>query len=161
MSKVLEIVRTKVSLVLGVSFLVLIGMLVFQAESGPRGVQNQFASPAASLSSGVVLSLDVADTYRERVLGLSGRESLAEGTGLLFVFDRPGMQGIWMKDMKFPIDVIWLDAEHHIVGLKENAQPQSYPEVFYPESDALYVVEVNTGFISQNALQMGQTFFVE
>ena len=58
---------------------------------------------------GKTLQVDLALTDEEKARGLSGRESLDEDEGMLFVFDVPGNYGFWMKDMNFAIDIIWLN----------------------------------------------------
>lgn len=99
--------------------------------------------------------LEIADEERERVMGLSGRKNLKENTGLLFVFEKKDFYGIWMKDMNFPIDIIWLDEDFKVVGIKENARPESYPEVFRPSGPALYVLEANAGLVKETELKEG------
>ncbi len=100
--------------------------------------------------------IEFADTEDARVQGLSGRSNLSEGSGLLFIFDTSDEHGIWMKDMRFAIDIMWFDESGVIVGLKENASPDSYPEVFYPEKRARYVLETPAGFIRTHGLAMGK-----
>ena len=56
----------------------------------------------------VPIAVAIADTLEKRTQGLSGRESLSANEGLLFVFSTSGAYGIWMKDMRFPIDIIWI-----------------------------------------------------
>lgn len=99
------------------------------------------------------IRIEVADTPEERIKGLSGRESLDENAGLLFVYDQPGIYGIWMKDMKFPIDVVWLDENYRVVDIVYDIQPDSFPEVFEPSKPALYIFEVNAGFASANGIK--------
>ena len=99
--------------------------------------------------------IDIADTGAKRRTGLSGRKILEEDGGLLFIFDKASSGGIWMVDMLFPIDIIWLDEDLHIVAIKENATPDSYPEVFYPEQEVWYVLEVNAGMVKKNNIVVG------
>ena len=99
--------------------------------------------------------LEIADNADEHKKGLSGRTQLPAGQGMLFVFQASGDHGIWMKDMRFAIDIIWLDANQQIVGLKANARPESYPETFYSEDASLYVIEVNVGEIAETGLKIG------
>ena len=99
--------------------------------------------------------IEIADTPEERIKGLSGRESFDENTGLLFIHDEPGIYGIWMKDMNFPIDVIWLDENYYIVDIASDVQPDSFPEVFEPGVPALYILEVNAGFARRNGIETG------
>jgi len=64
---------------------------------------------------------------------------------MLFVFENPGIHGIWMKDMKFPIDIIWLDKDMSVISKELNVSPDTYPQVFYPSREAYYVLEVKAG----------------
>lgn len=85
---------------------------------------------------------EIANTKEKRELGLSGRRDLLADRGMLFVFDKPGVYGFWMKGMNFPIDIIWLDANHEITGKIENVPPDSFPEIFYSPQNTLYVLEL-------------------
>ena len=108
------------------------------------------------------MKVELALTPEEQTQGFSGRSGLGENEGMLFVFDTPGKYGFWMKDMLFPIDMIWLAPpssggvnELQIVFIKKNATPESYPETFVPDQDARYVLEVPAGFSERNDLQVG------
>jgi len=103
-------------------------------------------------------SILIADTPSERTQGLSGRESLAENQAMLFVFDYPDYHKIWMKDMKFPIDVIWLDENKKITHIEENISPETYPATFFPPEKSLYIIEAYAGFAHKNDLQVGNVF---
>lgn len=97
----------------------------------------------------------VADSEAERSMGLSGKKFLPSNTSMLFEFDKPDMHGIWMKDMLFPIDIIWLDKNKVIVNLISDAEPSTYPHVFYPPKSSLYVLEVRAGLIKERGLKLG------
>ena len=99
--------------------------------------------------------LGVVDNSQTRQKGLSGRSNLLPRHGLLFVFQTLGKYGIWMKDMNFAIDIIWLNDNQRIVGLAANIQPDSYPEVFRPQTDSLYVLEINAGEAALAGLEIG------
>ena len=106
--------------------------------------------------AGVRLSVEVADTPAERGRGLSGREMLPENSGMLFVFDTPGRYGFWMYGMKFPLDIIWIDEKLRVVYFVENAQPcVNICETYEPPADALYVLEVNAGFVKKYGMKIG------
>ena len=105
--------------------------------------------------AGKKIKVEVVATPEARVLGLSGREGLKEDEGLLFIFPNSAAHLFWMKDMKFSIDIIWLDADGRVVYIKKNARPESYPEVFKPEQNAKYVLEVLAGFSDKNNLKDG------
>ena len=87
--------------------------------------------------------------------GLSGKEKLENDEGMLFVFDKAGKYNFWMKDMNFPIDIIWIGEDMKVVYIKKDADPKLYPETYGPELDAKYVLEVVSGFSEKNNLKVG------
>jgi uncharacterized membrane protein (UPF0127 family) len=106
---------------------------------------------------GQTMTLLVASTSAEQQQGLSDVPFLASTTGMLFVFDTPDDYGFWMKDMRFPLDIIWLDQSFKIIHIEYSLSPSTYPQVFYPGSPAKYVIEVNAGFVKEFSLSEGQT----
>ena len=98
---------------------------------------------------------EVADTKSSRELGLSGRKNMRENEGMLFAFDVPGRYGFWMKDMNFPLDLIWINQNGVIVEIERNATPESYPKTYINKSDANYVLELNAGVAEQQGLFIG------
>ncbi len=107
--------------------------------------------------AGKKIKVDLAQSKAEQELGLSGRSSLAPDEGLLFVFENSAQHLFWMKDMKFAIDIIWIDADGKVVYIKKSATPDSYPEVFKPTLNAKYVLEVLAGFSDSNNLKEGDS----
>lgn len=102
-------------------------------------------------------TLEVADTDFLRERGLSYRASLAPQTGMLFVFDAPGNLKFWMKDMNFPLDIIWLDADKKVVHIEQSVSPSTYPQSFGPEIPTQYVIELNAGEAKALGLSRGDT----
>ena len=100
--------------------------------------------------------VEVVSTREKMSLGLGGRETLEEDAGMLFVFSEPDFYGIWMKDMLFSIDIIWLDENFKVVHIEENVPPDSYPEVFSPNEKAKYVFEVVAGTVENSGIFVGQ-----
>jgi uncharacterized membrane protein (UPF0127 family) len=88
---------------------------------------------------------EVVDTPASRELGLSGRTGLKKDEGMLFVFDKPGKYGFWMKDMLFPIDMVWISEDGLVVNVERNVTPESYPKAFINTIDAKHVLEINQG----------------
>lgn len=105
--------------------------------------------------NGTLLHVEVAATPEARIQGLSNRTRLSENRGMLFVFDTPGTYSIWMRDMNFPLDIFWIDENGIIVDAWKNADPDSYPQVFEPRSDALYILEVVAGFSEVYNIEIG------
>lgn len=105
------------------------------------------------------INLLVAETPDENMWGLSDFPSLPPDTGMMFVFPQPGTYSFWMKDMRFALDMVWLDADNRIITIHENISPDTYyknpPELFLPTSPASAVIEVPAGFININNLKVG------
>jgi len=101
------------------------------------------------------IPVEIADTEQSRIMGLSGRKTLPIDTGMFFVFDVIGRNEIWMKDMNFPIDIIWIDAEFKVVDITKNAVPESFPKTFEPRTPVLYVLETIAGWADKNGIKMG------
>ena len=70
-----------------------------------------------------IFSVRVSDTESEREKGLSGSAPLEKNEGMLFVYDSPVIPTFWMKDMKFPIDIIWI-SKGRVVGWVTDLDPQ-------------------------------------
>ena len=95
------------------------------------------------------LTVEIAKTARQQESGLSGRDSLKDDYGMLFVFDQPTIPSFWMKDMRFPIDIIWIGADGSIAGIEHDVQPDTYPKKFSPASPIMRVLEVNAGWANR------------
>jgi uncharacterized membrane protein (UPF0127 family) len=103
------------------------------------------------------LSVMIADTDATRQQGLSDRESLPQDVGMLFIFPESRTQSFWMKDMHFPLDIIWIDEYKRVVGIAENVSPDTYPEAFMSPVPIMYVLEVNVGQAAYFGIQKGIT----
>lgn len=95
----------------------------------------------------VVVHAEVVATSEAHAQGLSGRERLEQGEGMLFIFAEEGLYSFWMKDMLFPIDIIWISAEKKVVHIEEHIVPETYPSSFESPVAASYVLEVPAGFV--------------
>ena len=107
-----------------------------------------------------VFTVEMATTTLEEARGLSFRTSLAEGTGMLFTF-QPDIQNFWMKDMNFPIDIIWI-ANGRIAGFAENAPPQPGAQlweltIYTSPKGVDRVLEVNAGTVAKDGINVGDT----
>lgn len=90
--------------------------------------------------------IEIADTPEKRTQGLSGRADVPDDYGMLFVFDIEGRSGFWMKDMRVPIDIIWIATDGTIVHIEHSLSPDTYPEIFTPSIPARYVLETRAGY---------------
>lgn len=101
-------------------------------------------------------TLEKAVTADEQRTGLSGRTALPKNKGMLFIFTKAEPVCFWMKDMRFPLDIIWLDGNKKVVHLVEDARPSSYPDTFCPDDPARYVIELNAGEAAEAGIRTGQ-----
>jgi uncharacterized membrane protein (UPF0127 family) len=109
---------------------------------------------------GQKVKVDLASTPAAQTQGLSGRKSLSSDEGMLFIFNKVGKYPFWMKDMNFPIDIIWITEDMKVDYIKKNALPQLYPETYGPgvnDMDAKYVLEVVSGFSDKNNIKVGDS----
>lgn len=74
---------------------------------------------------------------------------------MLFVYQDDVKPTFWMKGMRFPIDIIWLDKNLTIVGFEKDVIPSTFPETFSPPETIRYVLEVNAGFVDKHQLKIG------
>ena len=117
-----------------------------------------YSHAIVTTSTGEVIPVEVADTLKKRSLGLGKRTSLKKGWGMLFVFEKRKPHRFWMKDMQFPLDIIWLD-NHRIVHIIHNAKPansKDQPEVITSPVPVNFVLEITAGRAAKLLLKTGQ-----
>lgn len=109
--------------------------------------------------SGQKIVLEWTTTPETMERGLSGRTGIDFGKGMMFDFrGEPRGSGIWMKDMKFAIDVVWLSDDFQIVGMVPNMTPETYPHVFPVPKHGRYALEFAAGSIKKFHLKIGNFF---
>ncbi len=164
--------KKDLAIILGL-FLLIAGLLVF---GGAFSTANLFrgSNPPVTTTpqpqkktttvtiKNLKVDVDIARSADERRKGLSGKEGLEISRGMLFVFDSSDSWAIWMKDMKFPIDIIWIDDNKKIVYIVQSALPEpgkkdSQLTVYRPTSNSKYVLELNAGIANANNLQIGDS----
>ena len=105
---------------------------------------------------GFSVTAELAVTVEERQLGLMFRAEIYPDQGMLFLFEEEGYHSFWMKNVNFPLDIIWLDKEKRIVHLESHLPPcQKIPCPSYgPLLPALYVLELKTGSVEKRGLKL-------
>ena len=105
--------------------------------------------------------VEIADTPEERSRGLSGRESLPDSSGMLFVYRQSRVPSFWMKDMLIPLDFVWIGEECSVVDLHTDVPPPapgtssaSLP-TYRPGSPVKYVLEINAGKVGELGIEIG------
>ncbi|MBP9711918.1 MAG: DUF192 domain-containing protein [Candidatus Pacebacteria bacterium] len=105
--------------------------------------------------AGKNIKVEVAASQSSQEQGLSGHIRLKDDEGMLFAFDHSAKYYFWMKEMTFPIDIIWISQDKKVIYIKQNATPKDGLKTFGPDTDSMYVLEVNSGFSDKNNLQIG------
>lgn len=119
--------------------------------------QSQFGSGHVILGQDMQVEVDVASTSALRERGLSGRASLKEGEGMLFVFDKEDWYIFWMKDMNFPIDIIWISGGEIADITVDVPVPVSGEklETYFPSVAVDAALEVPAGYSARHGLRVG------
>lgn len=148
-----------------VSMLVVGVYTVTSLSSGPSTEQKLAKNFGQEIVVGRVglgyFNFELANTEAKRVKGLSGKLKLPDTDAMLFVFDSPGEQCVWMKDMKFNLDILWFSEGKKLVYEKRDVAPSTYPEKFCSDTPAKYVVEMSAGVADKNELKIGDKLDVE
>ncbi|THJ23989.1 MAG: DUF192 domain-containing protein [Nitrospira sp. CG24E] len=111
-----------------------------------------------SFPNGRELEMEVADTPEKLLVGLAFRDTLPENGGMLYIFESTGQNHVWTKEYRFPVDMMWVDESHHIVGLKENIAPcreDNCPKYSSTPEAARYAIQTGAGFIKQEGVTIG------
>jgi len=110
---------------------------------------------------GLEFLVEVAADSDKQIKGLSGRQSLDAGTGMLFVFENEKRFRFWMRGMEISLDMVWINSECRVVDVSENVPPPERDIPFNdlprysPESPAKYVLEINGGESATRGLLIG------
>lgn len=129
------------------------GILLQRSQAGQKS--GDIDSPATLSVSNRQYLLEVVSTTQDKISGLSGRSSLPQDRGMLFVYDRESVRCFWMKDMNFPLDIIWLNRNREVVHIERNLSQDTYPKTFCPEQDAMYVIELNANEVERAGIDEG------
>jgi uncharacterized protein len=124
-----------------------------------RGAAAAPAVVPLTLPSGKILRVEVMVKDEDRAMGLMFRPALPTDQGMLFVFSESEFHGIWMKNCRFPIDILWLDARGTVVHLEESVpvcKAEPCP-VYQPLRRASYVVELNAGQARREKAVVGKS----
>ncbi len=132
---------------------------IVNEEEGRIGGHEQelleSGSGIVQFRNGTKVEVDIASTEPKREKGLSGRESLGEFEGMLFLHDQKARYSYWMKDMKISLDFVWID-DNIIVDITENVPPEDIPKTYYSAAVPVdKVLEVNAGFIKEHLIRVG------
>ena len=125
--------------------------------------RGNFSSRASASETRILVGereyrVELAESLAQQAQGLSGRTSLEDGKGMLFIFPAPRTQSFWMRGMQFPIDIIWI-REGKVIGFVEHAPVPVHGQlpVFTSPGPADQVLEVIAGTVAKDAINIGDT----
>jgi len=149
-------VRWALALLAVFMMLVVVGALVSSATTTPPCAESYRNDKTVKLRD-ATLHAQLADTTAARTQGLSGKACLSADQAMLFAFDRPGDYCFWMKNMNFPIDMVWLNEDREVTHMVSDALPSSYPHDFCPPTASTYVLELRAGSVKRLELAEGDS----
>ena len=116
------------------------------------------------LIGSTTIPVEIASTPTTIDKGLAHRRALEASSGMLFLFNHSAKFKFWMRGMRFPIDIIWIDEDSRIVDITENAPTVSFlkrafakPVFYSPSVPARYVLEVNAGFCKSHNIKIADS----
>jgi len=129
-----------------------VGLMSIPSDSKLESVQ--FPKGTIKIDD-IALQVQVADTEPRRVRGLMFQDQLPYDQGMIFVFDEVGVYSLWMLNMQFSLDMIWFDQNGNIIHIEKDVPPCKTAletmtcQSFTPDGQALYILEVTSGFVDK------------
>lgn len=145
----------KMLLVSTILIAVILGFYFF--KSTPTSKFVPFIKNQEIIIKDKTFKITIAKTKEEKETGLSNKSSLAQDQGMLFTFEKGDFYSFWTKDMKFPIDIIYIN-EKRIITIYKNIQPLKTgetPTIYKPEEPADMVLEINGGLSQKYGFEKG------
>ncbi len=146
-----------------IALFIMLFLVGLGAASFLNGKGHSFLAKGSSVTIGKnVFLVEVENNEASREKGLSGQSSLQAGHGMLFLFDRPGRYGFWMKGMKFPLDIIFIkgnviaDIAQNAPTPKPNTPDTSLP-IYSPRSQIDKALEIPAGTAKKDNIKIGDT----
>lgn len=138
-----------VLIILGILFFVGLGLWAWQSSA---------KSPTAKINNRT-FKLFVAKTDKDKQVGLSKYKSIKEEQGMIFSFGKDDYYRFWMKEMKFPIDLIYIN-DGKIVTIYKNVpipKDKSNPQIYNSNKPADTVLEISAGLSQKYNFKEGDS----
>jgi uncharacterized membrane protein (UPF0127 family) len=104
------------------------------------------------------IKVEIRKNFLEKAIGLMFRKKLEKNEGMLFVFDKECFASFWTFGMLFSIDIVWMNEKMEVVDIKENLKPFKFWKFYKPRKASKYALEVNSGFVKENKIKIGDKF---
>lgn len=112
---------------------------------------------------GYIVNVEIVSDFSNKAKGLSGRDNLCEDCGMLFIYNNKAKYSFWMKNMNFPLDIIYINHDE-IVEIFKNVQAFSNNDEFteiFPNYEADKVLELNAGWCDLHNVEIGDRIIIE
>ena len=127
------------------------------------GLRKNNTHNSSAEISGVKFNLEIAQTDKQKEVGLAKYKNIQKNFAMYFPFERKDYYSFWMKDMKFPIDILYID-NGRIVAIFKNVQnPKTNNEkliVYKPEKLADSVLEISAGLSDEYGFKIGDKLLI-
>ena len=143
---------------IAISVVILVTAVILRVEQWQEGKLKE----GLVKINNTTIKVEVAETPLAREKGLSGREKLDQNKGMLFIFPQKDYYSFWMKEMKFPIDIIWI-SDNRVVDIAYDLplQASEFLKTYQPKEPVNFVLEVNAGFSKKYNIKIGDRVEIE
>jgi uncharacterized protein len=145
----------KIIIIFGLVLILIAGIAVYQFN---KNQQPQLKKDGKVTIGSHAFDVEIVRDAKAQQIGLTKYTSIKETQGMLFIFEQPGEYGFWMKNMKFPIDIIFVQNET-IVSIFQDVQPvkndTANPTIYQPQKPADRVLEVQSGLVKRYNIKDG------
>ncbi len=152
----------KVLLAFGLLLIIIVGVLFMQNYLKTKSFPLFKKNSTVTIDSHT-FKLVIASSQKEREVGLSETKSLPQDQGMIFLFEKPDYYSFWMKNMTFPIDIIYINKDK-IVTIQSNTQPvkgQENPIVYTPTEPSDKVLEITSGLSEKYSFKKGDKIKID
>ncbi|MFA1610242.1 DUF192 domain-containing protein [Halobellus rubicundus] len=155
--------RTLYAIALALAVLLALGAVAVATNPGllPIGDYERTTVAVVDADTGETLaSVDarVADTFQKRYTGLSDTDSLGPNEGMLFVHDAEERHAYVMREMAFPLDIVFIGADGRITQIHHAELPPegtSDSELTRYAGRGQYVLEVPYNYTVDRGIEIG------
>lgn len=147
--------RTIISVVIGLVVVALIIVIVLNIIKGSA----PFKPTQKAVLGSHTFKVKVAQSEKEKEIGLSATKNLPNDYGMIFPFKEDGYYSFWMRDMKFPIDIIFIN-DNKIVKIFQKISPPKGNEalkIYVPDAPSDTVLEINSGLSEKYKIKEGNS----
>lgn len=145
----------KVIIIFGLMLILIAGVAFYQFS---KTQQSQVKTSGKVTIAAHTFDVEVVRDSKDQQIGLTKYNSMGESQGMLFIFEQPGNYGFWMRNMKFPLDIIFIRNDT-VVSLHQEVQPVEQdadnPPVYRSEVPADKVLEIQSGLAEKYNIKTG------